>query len=617
MSNPDVSKYKKVDERSHVLLRAARYVGAITPATKKTWFIRDGQIETGTLTASPAFHKLFDEIISNSSDHSKTPEGKALTEIRVYVDQITGEIKVFDNGGIPVLLHPEYDQYIPEMIFGELRSGSNFDDNEDSISTGQNGEGASLTNIFSREFKVETALNGKRFVQVFTNNMSERTVPEVTDYTGINHTCITFEPDYPRLEMPNGLSEDDILLIKRRCHEIAFTNPKLKVYFNGEQCAYESFHAFVKAYDKDASFQATDRWNVGVGFSKTGFNHISYVNSTPSFDGGTHIDYVVDKIIEVIRAKIKKATKQDVRPADIKNNLTLFVDCTINNPRYNSQTKEKLVTGVSAYGSKFELTEKFINAITASKAVEDIIEWAKRKQELEESKEVEESLKSIRKQGFYDIPKYRPATSKDRSNCILFLAEGDSAKTVLDATTDPKIHGIFPLRGKPENCFEKGVKKVLSEEILHILTIMNLSLTNTDYDKLRYQKIVLATDFDNDGIHIRGLLILFFSKFFPNLLKEGRIQLLNTPDRIVTYKGKEYDFYKDEDYLAFIDGKTNYKTKYCKGLGSHKEEKFETFLNNPDCFVAVDYDPERDLEHLSLAFDQKRPDDRKEWVAVM
>lgn len=614
MSEVNVSKYKKLDEITHVLTRPSRYVGSVNPVNTKTWFVLDGTVTQGELKLSPAFHKLFDEIISNSADHSRTPEGKNLDTISVSVDALKGIITVQDNGGIPVVKHPEYDQYIPEMIFGELRSGSNFDDNEDSLSTGQNGEGASLVNIFSHMFRVQTVHNGLMFDQTFTDHMRDRSEPDISHMPTGNGTTITYQPD---LEILNSSFDDDtIRLIERRCYEVAFTNPHLKVYFEGKLIEINNFKSFVEAFDPEAVITTEDRWNVAVGLSKTGFQHISYVNSTASTDGGTHVDYISEKIIEAVRSHIEKKTKQQVRPSDIKNNLRLFIDCKINNPRYNSQTKEKLITAPNKFGSQFKLTDKFVKQLLASPMIASIIEWAKRKQELEDAKAIEERAKSVRKNGFHDIPKYRPATSKKREECILLLTEGDSALKPLSAASDPKIHGLFPLRGKPENCFEKEVKAVLSQEIIYVLSILNLQLGQTEFDNMRYQKIVIATDFDLDGMHIRALLILLFKKFFPELLKSGRVQFFNTPDRVVTYKGKEYDFYDNESYEAFIADKPTAKTKYCKGLGSHSSEKIKTFLTNPDCFVTVEYDESRDDEILNMAFDPKNADKRKVWVDI-
>lgn len=606
-------KYKKLTEVQHVLARPGRYIGSINKEKSLKWMLKDNIIITKEVNVVPAFHKLFDEIISNSADHARTKEGANLNRIDVTVDSKI--ISVLDNGGIPVIKHPEYDQYIPDMIFGELRSGSNFDDDEDSLSTGQNGEGSSLTNIFSKVFTVETALDGKKLKIVYSNNMSERTEPTILT-SNKNFTKITYEPDLSRFNM-DEITEDDIALIERRTYEVAFTNPNLKVYFNGKRCEIDSFEKFVKLYNPDSVLFTSERWKVGLAFSENGYNHISYVNSTPSYDGGTHVDYVSGKIIDAVRAHIEKKTKQKIRPQDIRNNLSVLIDCNINNPRYNSQTKEKLITPPNQFGSQFEPDDKFIKKLLASNIVKDIIEWANRKKDMEELKDIEDREKSIKTKGFHDIENYRSATSRRRDECMLFLCEGQSASKPLLAASNPKIHGVLPLKGKPENCFAKTLSQVVSQEFMNISRILNLSITKPDYSQMRYSKVIIATDADHDGQHILGLMILLFRKFWPELLDNGQVQYLVTPSVIVTMKGKKYNFVTEAEYDEWIIGKSGFTTKYCKGLGGHKTPEFKTFIEDENSFITINYDHERDGDLVGMAFDPKRADDRKQWVAVI
>ena len=611
--NENINKYSKLSEVEHVLLRPARYIGSINLEDKNTWLIANDEVTKSKVSIVPAFHKLFDEIISNSADHARTAEGKNLTVIDVTVTEDT--ISVYDNGGIPVVIHPEYNQYIPDMIFGELRSGSNFSDDEDSLTTGQNGEGSSLVNIFSKSFVVETALNGKSFKIEYTDNLSNKTEPKIGKSTK-NYTRITYKPDFEKMNMTH-ISEDDMSMIERRVYEIAFTNPNLKVTFNGKKIDINTFEKFVKQYDNESVYyECEDRWRLGVSYSKSGFNHISFVNSTPSFDGGTHLEYVTDKIIDAVREKITKATKQDIKPSEIKNNLTILLDCNINNPRYNSQTKEKLITPPKQFGSQFTLNDKFIKKLLASKVVKNIIEWAMRKKEMDELKKIEDGANQKRTKGFHDIPKYRTATSKDRSECILYLCEGDSASKALKAVSDPKIHGVFPLKGKPENCYEKSLSDVVSVEFMNISRILNLSITDPNYDEMRYKNIAISCDADYDGYHITMLLTLLFKKFWGKLLDEGRVLLFLTPTVVATYKGTKYKFIKEEEYDEWAKDKTGYTTKFYKGLGSNNSNDFVEFIRDENSYFKLDYDAERDDDLLSMAFEKKRADDRKEWVAI-
>jgi len=333
-----VEKYKKLDEISHILLRPSRYIGSTTPKTEniKTVF---GLHER---TYTPAFLKLFDEIVSNCVDFSKTDEGQHLNKVDINVSMVLNSITVTDNGGIPVVMHPEYKQYVPEMIFGELRAGSNFDDDDDSVSTGQNGEGASLVNVFSNNFSVETA-DGKNMISLkWSDNMRIKSGHKYKPKkSSLKYTTITYIPDYEQFGM-KSMTNDTLKLLENRVHEFAATSPDIKFIFNGKHIKHD-FKSFVSLYVDDFVYESGD-WNLAFAPSSNGFEQITFVNSTRVYNGGTHIDYIMNQIVGPVRAFIKKKTKQDIKPSEIKNHFMLIGDLTINNPRYNSQTKEHLET---------------------------------------------------------------------------------------------------------------------------------------------------------------------------------------------------------------------------------------------------------------------------------
>ena len=200
----DLTKYQKLSEREHVLKRAGMYIGAIQTKTDNCYVPVDDKMVEQTLSYSPALLKMFDEIISNSVDeHIRS--GK-VTRIDVDLYPLTGEIKITDNGGIPVKKHPEHDQYIPSMIFGELRTGSNFSDDE-RFSAGLNGLGSKLTSIYSKEFTVTTADGKNKLVQRFEDNLAVKNEPSVIK-SNTHGTTIQFTPDYERLDCE--LDEDNI-----------------------------------------------------------------------------------------------------------------------------------------------------------------------------------------------------------------------------------------------------------------------------------------------------------------------------------------------------------------------------------------------------------------------
>lgn len=241
MSNIDIErKYKKLSHIEHILLRPERHLGSIRSSVGTVWVYdptKDKVVFKDNFEYSPALIKQFDEIITNCVDHSKTPEGKSLTEITVMVSPMNGQIIVADNGGIPVVKHAETKEWLPEMLFGSLYAGSNFNDDDEEYnnkkSGGQNGEGASLVNVFSKWFRVTTNDGKKSYTQTFEDNLSKRSNPVISNLNAPG-TSIAWIPDYARLGV-KGLDQNNLLMIYRRAFEVAACNPRLKVILNGNK----------------------------------------------------------------------------------------------------------------------------------------------------------------------------------------------------------------------------------------------------------------------------------------------------------------------------------------------------------------------------------------------
>jgi DNA topoisomerase-2 len=415
-------KFKKLDEIEHCLLRPGRYLGAINPHTAET-FVVDETTKTIVRkenTWIPALLKIFDEVISNSVDFSKTAEGKNVSTIRVDIDKVSGEISVFDDGGIVVHKHAEYDQWIPEMIF-ELRAGSNFNDDEDSTLTGQNGEGAALTSIFSKEFRVKTADGKKQFDQIHYENSRKKTEPKIKE-SSKHFTEITFTPDYEKFGL-TGLDDGNYAKLVKRVYDIAGCNPKLKVYLNGQVIKIKDFEDYIKMYTDQFVYESNEHWKVGVAQSD-GFEHVSFVNSTETNIGGGHIHYIRDQIIVKLREYFQKKHKVDVKPSDISNHLMLFIDATINKPRYSSQTKDELITEIKAFGTSIELSDKFIRKLLVSPIIQSILDWIAAKEAAANAAKAR-LLNKTAKSDPKNVEKFIDATTKNRNEAILFLTEGD------------------------------------------------------------------------------------------------------------------------------------------------------------------------------------------------
>lgn len=608
-------KYVKLTEIEHCLKRPGRYIGAITPETRETYTIVDGELKYRKVTFSPAFIKLFDEIISNPIDHSHTKEGKHLNMVMVNVDA-DGYIEVIDNGGIPVVKHEEYDQYIPDLIFSELRTGSNFDDDSDLISTGQNGEGASLVNIFSKEFTVATCDGKLGYTRTYYNNLSSASKEVISTCNGCG-TSIKWLTDFERFGIT--MDQDHRDMIETRVYEMAALAPHITFFFNKKEIKVNSFEKFIKLFDEEPELVIKGDWNIGILPSFDGFKHTSFVNTTHTFLGGAHLDIIMDDIVKKVRPYIEKKAKASIKPSEIKAHFHLFVDATIMRPRYNSQTKEFLINDASEINESYQkisakLTEK---VLTKLPLITNIIEWLENKTLLEEKAKHKKKIKN--KSSLRDLVKYETANAKDRSKCTLWIAEGDSAATPIIAARDAEYHGVFPLKGKPINVIGTSLRKVVANvEFNNLCRILNVEIGEPIPMKdgkpdLRYGRVVIASDSDYDGYHIRGLLVAMFYKFFPILFEYGVICILQTPIIKAVCKKKNYEFFTIAEFEEWEKNHTASETTYLKGLGGNSTADFKRYLRDDRFVEVIDLD-EEGIKALELAFNPKRANDRKRWL---
>lgn len=584
----DLLKYKKLTDIEHVLLRPGMYVGSIKHKTSEVSVYDDKSFVTKSVTYNPAFLKIFDEIVSNSVDeHRRNP--KKLTQLDVLVDVTRGAILVKDNGGIIVDKHPEHDEWIPELIFSNLKAGSNFDDTEERLVAGTNGVGSTLTNIFSKVFRVKTCDGKKEFCQKFSNNMTERNEPEVfkvdKNLVKKGYTEITFIPDFERFEM-SGIDEDHLMMLRKRVIDLAACNPKLKVTFNKKDFSFSSFENYCKLYTEDVIYTENSRWKVGVSPSNGSMQQISFVNSVETTDGGTHVDYISNQIVNHIRELIKKKHKIDVKPQEIKNHMFLFVQADIVNPIFSSQTKEKLITEQKQFGSEFEFSSSVIKLITSSEIVERILDWAQQRAIAEEKKELRKLNKTLDKNKILKLIDAKSTTR--RQDCTLAVFEGDSASSAFRKYRNPKTQGAFPLRGKFINVSDLSPLKVVkNKEVTALLGAIGLKL-GEEAKNLRYGKILIYSDADPDGDSIAGLLINFFGRYWPDMFEQEMICRVVTPI-VVAKKGKEkISFYTSEEFDEWVKDKTNIKgwdIEYKKGLAALEDEEYKEIIQDPNMFI--------------------------------
>ena len=574
-------KYRKLSDIDHVLLRPGMYCGSIKPREDEVPLLgEDGKFSLRKVTYNPAFLKIFDEIVSNSIDeHRRNPK---LNELKVIVDQAAGSIKVWDNGGIPVVKHAEYDEWVPEMIFSSLKAGSNFNDDEERLVAGTNGVGSTLTNIFSVKFRVKTADGKKMFEQTFSNNMREKTEAKVIDEKK-RFTEITFRPDFVRFGM-TSIDNDHLDMMQRRCIDLAACNPKLKVSFNGVVRDFPSFKEYCVLYNESVIYEETERWKIGIAPSGGSFTQVSFVNSVETRDGGAHVDYVMSQIIEWLRDKVKRKHKLDLRPAELRNHFFLFVQADIVNPAFSSQTKEKMITEPKEFGSKLEVSEKTLKAIMSSEVVQRILDWAQQKALADERKQLRELNKNLEKG---KVLKLIDAKGKDREKCTLGLFEGDSAVSFFRKFRDPASQGAFPLRGKFLNVSELANTRVIqNQEVKDLLVAIGLKM-GEEPKNLRYGKILIYTDADVDGSSIAGLLLNFFGKYWPELFEQGRICRVETPLVVVKRKDEKISFYNSTDFEIWQSKQKDlvkWDIAYKKGLAALEDEEAKNIIQNPKLF---------------------------------
>ena len=622
------NRYKKFTQIEHVLARPGMYIGEISTLTSEQWILdsKNEKIINKIITWNPGIYKIFDEIVTNASDECQ--RNKSVKNIKVEFNKDT--ISVFNDGsGIPIQIHKEHQIYVPELIFGNLLSSSNYNDSEKRTTGGLNGLGAKLTNIYSTEFVIETVCSGEKYIQIYRNNMSEINKPEISKTKEKDYTKITFTPDYKKFKL-SKLEEENhetIDVLKKRVFDLSAITPKsVSIFINNEKIKCKDFAEYVSYYIGSKTEaprvyyeEPNGRWQICIALSKKdNFQHVSFVNGLSTIDGGSHVDHVILPIIkkcsEEIQSKHKNIT---VKPQYVKDSLFIFINSIIENPTFSSQTKDKHTTRVSEFGSKFTLTDEFVKKILKLGFVDSLLAVAEAKDKKSLSKT--DGKKVVR----LSIPKLDDANkagTTESEKCILILTEGDSAKTTAVSglsVVGRDYYGVFPLRGKLLNTREASFSQISkNEEILNIKKILGLQTDTKTIKNLRYGKVLIMTDADYDGFHIKALLINFIDAGWPHLLKQIFIGSILTPIVKVSKSNTKLSFYTHKEYINWKntdESKGNWNIKYYKGLGTSTAAEAREYFKNLKVLNYINKD-EKDSEALVLAFKKTEADQRKEWI---
>ena len=643
--------YQMKTDKQHVLDNPDTYTGSMDLTDYDTFIFDEASqaIIAKQITIIPGLYKLFDEGIVNCRDHcvrmqallataGAGKEALPVTNIQIDISPDGTITMTNDGNGIDVAKHPEEDIWIPEMIFGHMRTSTNYDKSQKKITGGKNGFGFKLVLIWSTWGKVETIdhIRGLKYVQEFNDNLTIIHPPTITKCTSKKpYTTVSFKPDYKRLGLTTGLTPDMLSLFKRRVYDVAaITDKTVKVKYNGELVPLKHFQQYVDLYIGEKSAtprlyeEANERWEYVVCLApQEEFTQVSFVNGIYTGKGGKHVDYLLNQIVRKVAAYIKQKKKMDVKPNTIKEQLWLFVRCDIDNPTFESQTKDYMNTPSSAFGSVCEVSDKFIEKI----AKMGVMDAACALTEVKENKVAKKSdgakTKSIR-----GIPKLIDANfagTEKSGDCTLILCEGDSAKAGIVSglsTTDRNTIGVYPLKGKLFNVRGEANKRIMeNKEICELKQILGLE-TGKKYtaesvkQSLRYSKVLFMTDQDLDGSHIKGLGINLFDSEWDTLLSiPGFMGFMNTPIIKVQKGAKELLFYSDGEYekwkAADPTHTTGWKCKYYKGLGTSTSKEFKEYFANKKtvAFVSTGL---QSRDAIDMAFNKKRANDRKDWLTA-
>jgi DNA topoisomerase-2 len=615
---------QKLTHIEHILKRPDSYVGPVELGTEPYWILNGEKFSKKNLKYSPALMKIFDEILVNAIDRNSL-HPKQVNSISVAIDKESGSVTIENNGplgGISVKMHEKEGIWNPELVFGHLLTSTNYDDSQKRIVGGRNGYGAKLANIYSTEFSIAIKDHETKqsYTQSWSNNMTICNPPKIKKHSGATSSvAITFTPEWKRFGMSK--MDDTIYSIfqKRVWDANICTTQNCKVKFNGEVLPKQNFEAYAKMHEgvQEVASVSGDRWSVCIGPSENGLEQVSFVNGLCTMKGGTHVDHVANHIANGIIEDMAKKIK--LKPQQVKNAFTIFVKATLENPTFSSQVKSECTSKAQDFGSKFEPPKNFVKNVLKTGIADELTALSKFK-EMKELKKTD----GARKSKITGIPKLDDANkagTAQSGKCTLIVTEGDSAKTLAVAglsVVGRDHYGVFPLRGKCKNVRDSSVAQLTSnQEFNDLKKILGLQQGKeyTSVSELRYGRLMIMTDADNDGSHIKGLILNMIHYFWPSLLKLNFVVSMVTPIIKATKGSESKSFYTDSAFRTWYgNGKAGWRIKYYKGLGtSTSAEAREYFKKIQDLTVKFDMDTMTD-DSIVLAFDKKKADARKAWL---
>ena len=591
---------RTLDWQEHIRLRPGMYIGKLG----------DGS------SADDGIYILLKEIIDNSIDEFRMKSGK---RIEIKLDE--GKVTIRDFGrGIPL-------GKVVDAV-SKMNTGGKYDSKAFKKSVGLNGVGTKAVNALSDYFRVRSFRDGKMKVAEFSKGNITENHPE-TDTSDRNGTEISFIPDYSIFTHFKFRKE----YIERMLRNYAYLNPGLKIIFNGEtyysenglkdlleeelegEILYPIVH--IKEEDIEVAITHSDKSQTETYFS--------FVNGQNTTQGGTHLNAFREAYVKTIREFFNK----NFEAADVRKSIIAAISINVEEPVFESQTKTKL--GSNDIGPNGPTVRTFIidflkkklddflhkNPEVAEAIQRKIIISERERKELsgiqklarERAKKVSLHNKKLRdcRQHYNDQKAIRKAETQ------IFITEGDSASGSITKSRDVETQAVFSLRGKPLNCYGLTKRVVYENEEFNLLqAALNIEDSMED---LRYNQVIIATDADVDGMHIRLLMITFFLQFFPDLIKNGHLYILQTPLFRVRNKKETRYCYSDAERLKALDelGKNPEITRF-KGLGEISPDEFKHFIGKDIRLEPVVLGKDQTIENLLEFYMGKNTPDRQLFI---
>lgn len=613
------------DQRWHVRNRITLVFGSNDVEDLEAYIYKPNGIDFKTIKFHQAKSKAVEEILDNSIDEYYRGH---VTEIHTTLSSDKKTVTITDNGiGFPV------DKVA--QVYTEFRTGSKFKDEETDEkgflyrTLGQNGLGAAATCLTSDTFVATVKHYNSKMEQTyeFINGALQTKKTKPKSFKGASGVSVTLSLS-KEVYKDNTISED---LLRKRIIDLAYNNPGLTFYFNGEKYHFKKglFELAQRIDLKSAQLLGEDvfiyetenakgkkvKGKIDFHLSLTldqrseeREKFISFVNSTPTYDGGFHHDRVKRIFINTVKEKIERAAKKEkisVVDNDVLTGITFVMGITMPNPRFESQTKRKLVRDLNLEkGIEHFMQDNIEKFLRKNKEfLELVVERAKSRHRFQELKDASLKGKKAKKQR---VEKLLDANErKDRHLCTLFICEGDSAIGGLRSARNKLYQGGIALKGKPMNVMQASINDVINnQEFMDIMASIGLTIGHrAEVKDLRYSKIVFLADSDVDGGHINTLLVNFFFTFWPEMFEQGAIQFAKAPlFEVIT--DKETLFVESEDQLEKLK-KSSVKIKEIqrnKGLGEMSPEAFKHTLNREE-FTRIQVDDMKSAKHtLDICF---------------